>query len=194
MRRAALTTLAVASLPAVAQAHSALGRPIGFAAGFAHPFAGPDHALAMVSVGLWGAFLGRPLVAALPVVFPGFMALGALAGLAGAPLPPVELGIAGSVLALGLAVALRVRAPVWTACLIVGAFGLFHGYAHGVELPVSADPGAYCAGFVLATGLLHVGGVALGVLREWTLGERLVQAAGVGVALAGLAFLWGAAA
>jgi len=185
--------LLLLATPAPAWAHGALGEPTGFAAGFAHPFGGADHLLAMVAVGLWGAFLGRPLVAALPVVFPAFMALGALAGMAGAPLPPSEAGIAVSLVALGLAVGFAVRAPVWAACLVVGMFGLFHGHAHGRELPVSADPGAYCAGFVLATGLLHLGGIVLGAARRLDWGERVLRGAGLAMAVSGLLFLRAAA-
>ena len=109
-------------------------------AGFVHPFTGVDHLLAMVSVGLWGAFLGRPLIAALPVIFPAVMAVGALLAMIGMPQPPIELGIAISVLVLGLAIATAWRAPVWLACVIVAVFALFHGFAHGTEIPSLADP------------------------------------------------------
>lgn len=181
--------LALLLAPPPAWAHDALGRAGGFAAGFGHPFAGLDHLLAMVAVGLWGAFLGRPLVTALPVIFPGLMALGALAALAGLPPPPVEAAIALSVLALGAAVGLGLKAPVWAACAIVGAFGFCHGYAHGRELPSSADPGAYCAGFVLATGLLHAAGIALGAVRTLHWGDGLLRLAGAAIAVGGVLFL-----
>jgi hydrogenase/urease accessory protein HupE len=93
----------------------------------------------MISVGLWGAFLGRPLIYALPVVFPVMMVMGAIMGMFVVPLPSVELGIALSVLMLGGCIALPVRAPVWSACVIVAIFAVFHGYAHGKELPSAAD-------------------------------------------------------
>src|SRR5882757_4362785 len=150
--------------PAVA--HTGTGLAGGFVSGFRHPFAGADHLLAMFSVGLWGAFLGRPLIYALPVVFPAMMVVGAIMGMFVVPLPPVELGIALSVVVLGGCIALSVRAPVWAASIIVAVFAVFHGYAHGKELPSAADPVSYSAGFVLATGLLHVAGICLGFLND----------------------------
>jgi urease accessory protein len=139
---------------------------------------GFDHLLAMVAVGLWGAVLGRPLIAALPVIFPAFMVVGGLLGIAGAPMAPVEIGIALSVLLLGAAIAARFVAPVWLACLLVGVFGLFHGYAHGQELPVSADPTAYGLGFVLATGALHGGGHRPGLAGPQTRGTAGLASGG----------------
>jgi urease accessory protein len=160
-----------------AAAHTGTGLPGGLVSGFIHPFSGIDHLLAMVSVGLWGAFLGRPLIYVLPVVFPAMMVAGAIMGMFVVPLPPVEIGIALSVLVLGGCIALSVRAPVWAASLVVALFAVFHGYAHGKELPSAADPVSYSAGFVLATGLLHVSGICLGYhgpidspLRSWCSG------------------------
>jgi urease accessory protein len=189
-RRVLILALIAAALTAApAHAHEGTGLAGGFSAGFVHPLTGFDHMLAMVAVGLWGAYLGRPLVAALPVIFPSLMALGALLGMADAPLPPVEAGIALSVLVLGLAIALALRPPNGVACLIVGVFGLFHGYAHGRELPSAADPVGYSAGFVLSTGLLHIAGVGLGVLKERAWGARLVTGAGVLIACSGVYFI-----
>jgi urease accessory protein len=105
------------------------------------------------------------------------------------PAPPVEIGIALSVVVLGLCIALAVRAPVWAAAAVVGAFALFHGYAHGRELPSAADPVGYSLGFVLATGLLHVAGIGLGTLKARRGGELLIRALGGAVALAGGGFL-----
>jgi urease accessory protein len=149
-----------------AAAHTGTGLAGGFVSGFKHPFTGPDHLLAMVSVGLWGAFLGRPLIHALPVIFPGVMVGGAAMGMLGMPLPPVEIGIALSVLVLGGCIALSLRAPVGAASLIVATFAVFHGYAHGRELPSAADPIGYSVGFVLATGLLHLLGIGIGFLND----------------------------
>ncbi len=185
-------TLGLALLSAPALAHAGTGLPGGFASGFLHPLSGPDHMLAMVSVGLWGAFLGRPLVFALPMIFPAMMAVGGAAGMANLGLPPVELGIAVSVLVLGLMIAFAVRAPVWIACLIVAVFALFHGYAHGKELPSAADPVGYSLGFVLATGMLHVAGIALGLLKVKPWGASALRAGGGVIALAGVWFLVGA--
>ena len=177
MKRATLLLLLAA---APASAHSGTGLPGGFAAGLLHPLTGPDHLLAMVAVGLWGAFLGRPLIYLLPVIFPAMMVAGAELGMLDAPMPPVELGIAVSVLTLGVAIALGWKAPVWLACPIAAAFALFHGYAHGRELPSAADPFGYSAGFVLATGGLHVFGILIGTLK--------MRSLGVGIAGAGLWF------
>ncbi len=178
--------------PRAASAHMGTGLPGGFPSGFVHPLSGADHMLAMVSVGIWGAFLGRPLVFALPMIFPAMMAVGGAAGMAGIGLPPVELGIAVSVLVLGAMILFAVRAPVWVACLIVAVFALFHGYAHGAELPSAADPIGYSVGFVLATGLLHVLGIGIGLLRVKRAGEIALRAVGAGIAGAGMWFLMAA--
>lgn len=173
--------------PAVA--HDGTGLAGGFVAGFLHPVSGFDHMLAMVSVGLWGAFLGRPLLIVLPMVFPALMAVGAALGMVGAPLPPVELGIAASVITLGALILFAVRAPIAIACAIVAVFALFHGYAHGTELPSAADPIGYTAGFVICTGLLHVAGIALGTLRESAAGAILLRSFGGVIALTGAWFM-----
>jgi urease accessory protein len=149
-----------------AMSHTGTGLAGGFVPGFMHPLTGLDHLLAMVSVGLWGAFLGPPLIQTLPVVFPVMMVGGALLAMFGVPLPPVESGIALSVFVLGICIALRFEAPVWIAATIVACFAVFHGYAHGRELPSAADPLGYSMGFVLATGLLHVAGIGLGFLSD----------------------------
>ena len=162
--------------------------------GFTHPLSGVDHLLAMVSVGLWGAFLGRPLIVLLPVIFPAVMAVGGVFGMANVPLPPVEVGIALSVLVLGVMIAGAVRAPVWLACTIVAVFAIFHGYAHGKELPSAADPIGYSVGFVLATGLLHLAGIGLGLINDRPGGAVMTRSMGGGIALAGVYFLWTALA
>jgi urease accessory protein len=177
-------------LPMPAAAHMGTGLPGGFESGFVHPFSGIDHLLAMVSVGLWGAFLGRLLIYVLPVVFPAMMVAGAIMGMFAVPLPPVEMGIALSVLVLGGCIALSVKAPVWTACLIVAVFAVFHGYAHGKELPSAADPTAYSVGFVLATGLLHVSGICLGLLNELPRGIVVTRTVGGIIAMLGVWFLY----
>ena len=158
-------------------------------AGIAHPFAGLDHLLAMVSVGLWGAFLGRPLIVLLPVLFPAVMALGGALAIAGAVIPPVEIGIAVSVLVLGILIAGAVRAPIWLACGIIAGFAIFHGYAHGQELPSAADPIGYSVGFVFATGLLHLAGIALGLLNTQPGGVWVTRGAGALIAASGAWFL-----
>jgi urease accessory protein len=173
-----------------ASAHMGTGLPGGFVSGFKHPFSGLDHLLAMVSVGLWGAFLGRPLIYALPMIFPGMMVIGAIMAMFVVPMPPVEIGIAVSVLVLGGCIALAVRAPIWAACLIVALFAIFHGYAHGQELPSAADPIGYSAGFVLATGLLHVTGICLGTLNHRRYGVWATRSLGGVIGMFGAWFLY----
>ena len=167
-------------------AHTGAGVAGGFTAGFMHPLSGLDHLLAMVSVGIWGAFLGRPLIWALPVAFPLIMVVGGVLGILGIPLPFVEIGVSGSVIALGLAIAAAWRAPAVIAVAIIAVFALFHGHAHGTELPHAAEPAAYASGFVLATGLLHVSGIAIGLLLGLPGGTMLLRGAGAMIALAGV--------
>ena len=172
-----------------ALAHSEAVHGAGLTAGFLHPLTGPDHVVAMVSVGLWGSVLGPPALWALPVAFPLVMAVGGLLGLLGVPIPGVETGIALSGVVLGLMVLFEVRAPLWLAALIVSAFAIFHGHAHGSELPPGSNALLYSLAFVVATGLLHLGGILIGETRRWRGGRRFVQAADGGVALTGLFFL-----
>jgi urease accessory protein len=161
----------------------------GFSSGFRHPLFGFDHLLAMLAVGIWGAQMGGRLVWALPVTFPLVMALGGIAGISGFNLSHVELGIALSVLALGLVIALALRPPEPLALILIAVFAIFHGYAHGVELPQAADPASYAVGFVIATGLIHVAGIGIG-LTLGKLYEGLVSR-GLGglIAVAGIYFL-----
>lgn len=173
-----------------AAAHTGTGLAGGFVSGFEHPLTGFDHLLAMVCVGLWGAFLGRPLIYALPVVFPVVMVFGAALGMFAVGLPSVEIGVAASVLVLGVCIAMSLRAPVWVACVIVGAFAIFHGYAHGRELPSAADPIGYSAGFVLATGMLHVVGIGIGFLNERPGGLAFTRALGAVIGAVGAWFLY----
>jgi urease accessory protein len=181
--------LLLALSPLAAFAHAEQGHGGGFVAGFLHPITGPDHVVAMVAVGLWGAVLGPPAIWVLPVAFPLVMAFGGLLGLLGVPIPGVEIGIAASGLVLGQMVLFEVRAPLWLAALIVAAFAVFHGHAHGSELPAGSNALLYSLAFVLATGLLHLMGILVGEARRWPGGRRFVQAAGGVVALAGLFFL-----
>jgi urease accessory protein len=173
-----------------AAAHTGTGLAGGFVPGLLHPFTGLDHLLAMVCVGLWGAFLGPPLIQVLPIVFPLMMVGGAALGMLGLPVPPVEIGIALSVLVLGGCIALALRAPVRTAAVIVAAFAVFHGYAHGKELPSAADPIGYSAGFTLATGMLHVLGIGIGFLRDRPGGALAIRGLGGIIGAAGVWFLF----
>jgi urease accessory protein len=193
-RVGAAVALALVLAPVAALAHQETGQAAGFLAGLAHPVSGLDHVLAMIAVGLWGAVLGPPAIWVLPVAFPMVMAFGGLMGLLGFPLPGVEIGIAVSAVVLGALVLAEVRPPLWLAALIVAFFAIFHGHAHGRELPEGTSALLYSLGFVVATGLLHAFGILLGVAHRWAAGRRLVQLAGGGVALAGLFFLWRAVA
>ncbi len=190
MRAVRVLVAAAVLLPLPALAHTGEGTG-GFLAGLAHPMFGPDHVVAMVAVGLWGAFLGAPAIWLLPIVFPLVMALGGVLGILGVPLPAVETGIASSAIVLGLMVALAARPPLIVAAVLVGAFAVFHGYAHGKELPDGASAVAFSAGFVIATGLLHLGGVAFGLLTRWPAGQVAVRGAGGVLALVGAAYLGG---
>lgn len=175
-----------------ALAHSGGGYGGGFVSGFVHPILGWDHVAAMIAVGLWGAFLGAPSIWILPVVFPMVMAFGAVLGILGVPVPAVETGIALSAVVLGLMIAFAVKAPIWMSAVLVGLFAIFHGYAHGTELPASANIFAYAVGFVIATGILHMIGIAFGLLVKWPAGRVAVRSAGGAISLAGVAFLVGA--
>jgi urease accessory protein len=161
----------------------------GFGAGFEHPLTGADHFLAMFAVGIWGAQMGGRAVWALPVTFPLIMAMGGLAGMLGMPLPHVELGIALSILALGSAIAFGWHPAEAIALILIGAFAICHGYAHGVELPNAADPADYAAGFVIATGMIHLLGVGVGLALNKPVEGRLSRALGAVIAAGGVYFL-----
>jgi urease accessory protein len=178
----------------LAWAHTEHAGAAGFLSGLAHPLSGLDHVLAMVAVGLWGAQLGAPAVWLLPVTFPMVMAFGGMLGLAGVSLPGVEIGIALSALLLGLAVLTEARPPLGGAAALVGGFAIFHGYAHGTELPPGASGLLYSMGFVIATGTLHAAGIAIGLVHRWTAGRLALRLAGTIVATAGVFFLWRAIA
>lgn len=174
-----------------AYAHESAGITGGFISGFTHPLFGWDHVVAMVAVGLWGASLGKKAIWVLPVVFPLVMAFGGALGVVGIDIPEVERGIALSAIVLGAMVAFSVRAPVVVAALIVGTFAIFHGHAHGTELPNAASPLAYSIGFVLSTGLLHIFGIVFGFLIRWPAGKTTIKIAGALISLVGLGFLTG---
>jgi urease accessory protein len=188
--RIILLILASALLaPATVLAYNPAGVAGGFASGFMHPLTGIDHILAMVAVGIWGAQLGAPAIWALPVAFPLVMSVGGAMGVRGVLLPGVEIGIAASALLLGLMIFSGARPRLVAAALLVSFFAIFHGYTHGTELPRAANPLAYGAGFVLATGLLHVSGIAMGLIHRWPLGARALRLTGGCISLAGLFLL-----
>ncbi len=182
-----LPTILLATPALAHQAAPAMGS--GFRAGLEHPVLGLDHLLAMFAVGVWGAQMGGRRVWELPVAFPMVMAAGGALGIAGVPLPAVEPAIALSMAVLGLAILAAWKAPEWAALVIVGAFAVFHGYAHGTELPALADPVYYALGFVVATGVIHIAGIGFGMALRAPLGGWIARFSGGAIAIAGLWFI-----
>jgi len=177
-----------------AWAHAPAGGAAGFISGLLHPVSGLDHVLAMVAVGLWGAQLGAPAIWLLPITFPLMMAVGGFLGLLGVPLPGVEVGIAVSAVVLGAVVAFESRPPLPWVAVLVAFFALFHGHAHGTELPAGQSGLLYSIGFVVATGGLHAAGITIGLVQRWGSGRLVLRAAGAAVSAAGVFFLWRALA
>ncbi|WP_257572429.1 HupE/UreJ family protein [Janthinobacterium sp. UMAB-56] len=176
-KTAAVATLCLLALPAMA--HPGHGESAGFLAGFAHPFTGIDHLLAMLGVGLWGGQQRRSLVQ--PATFLGMMLLGAVTGMAGLTVPGLETGIAATVALLGLAIALALALPNWLGMGIVGMFALAHGNAHGQELPAASA----AFGFMLASATLLCAGRFIGQV----LAERVLRLAGVALTAAGMVLM-----
>lgn len=179
-------------LPMMVFAHTdgAADATQGFLTGMMHPVTGIDHVIAMVAVGLWGAQLGMPALWVLPVAFPMIMALGGALGAIGIGLPGVEIGIALSGVFLGAMVLFNIRMPLWAALIPVSIFAIFHGHAHGTEMPEFSQPILYAAGFVIATGLLHICGIAVGWLWNWPAGQWIVRGVGAVIAVLGAYFLF----
>lgn len=181
--------------PSLAFAHTGVGQTVGFVHGFTHPVSGLDHVLAMVLVGVLAWQLGGRAPWLVPTTFVSVMAAAGALGMMGISVPFVEAGIASSVIVLGAVVALGIRAPVAIAAGVVGLFAIFHGHAHGSEMPAAAGGITYAAGFMLATAALHIAGIALGYLvgkvteRQGAIVTRwaggLAAVAGIGL-LAGL--------
>jgi urease accessory protein len=171
-------------LASPAAAHVGLSHVTGFASGFTHPLSGLDHLAAMIAVGLWAGQQGGKAQYIVPTAFVSTMVLGGMLGMAGVPMPGVECGIAASVLVLGLLTASALEIPTGAASGLVGLFALFHGYAHGAEMPSSAAGLEYGLGFVISTALLHCVGVGLAVSMQ----AKTTRYAGAAIALTG-AFL-----
>ena len=177
-----------------AQAHVEQGQAAGFVTGLEHPWSGLDHVLAMIAVGLWGAQLGNPAIWVLPITFPMVMSFGAMMGLLGIPLPGIEIGIALSAILLGAMVLGEVKPKLFVAAIMVGIFAIFHGHAHGTELPAGQSGLLYSMGFVIATGVLHGIGIVIGLIHRWPAGKLALRAAGAFIAAMGFFFLWQAVA
>jgi urease accessory protein len=186
-----LIAAVLVAIPELASAHIGAGTMGygGFTSGLVHPVTGLDHVVAMVAVGLWGAILGAPAIWALPIAFPLIMTFGAVLGVLGVPLPGIETGIAASGIVLGSMVMLNARPPLAVALVLISVFAIFHGHAHGAELPETGIPVYFVAGFVISTGLLHLSGIALGLLLRWPAGRVAVRGAGAGIAAVGVYFL-----
>jgi urease accessory protein len=180
--------------PASVLAHVEQGQAVGFITGLEHPWSGLDHVLAMIAVGIWGAQLGNPALWILPVTFPMVMSLGAMMGLLGIPLPGIEIGIAVSAILLGSMVLGEVKPKLYIAAVMVGFFAIFHGHAHGTELPAGQSGLLYSMGFVIATGVLHGIGITIGLIHRWPAGKLALRGAGAFIAAMGFVFLWQAVA
>lgn len=187
---ASLVAVFVLLSPSSAFAHQQFGPTMSLMTGLRHPWSGLDHVLAMIAVGIWGAQLGNPALWVLPVTFPLVMSMGAMLALLGIPLPGTEIGIALSAILLGAMVVGEVRPRMLVAAALVGFFAIFHGHAHGVELPAGQSGMSYSMGFVIGTGCLHAIGIAIGLSHRWPAGRLALRAAGAVIALMGVTFLW----
>lgn len=197
-RKHAFVSLAVVGATLLAStgawAHPGHGGATGFAHGVMHPFGGIDHVLAMVAVGLLAVTIGGRGIWALPLTFMGVMALGGMLGADGVSLPYAEVGIALSVVCLGATIAAGWRLPLAAALTMVALFGLFHGYAHGAEMPQALSALTYGLGFLAATGALHGVGIGIGIAAQAggaRIARRLAAAGGAAIAVAGTGLLAG---
>jgi len=193
-RSAQALALLAACWAQAASAHVQQAEAAGLLTGLLHPVSGFDHVLAMVAVGLWGAQLGMPAIWVLPVAFPLVMAMGGMLGFLGVPIPGIEVGIAASAVVLGAAVAFELRPPLVVAALVVGCFAIFHGHAHGTELPPGQSALLYSLGFVIATGSLHALGIGIGTVHSRPGGRQLLRAAGAAISAGCAFFMWRALA
>jgi len=186
VQRGAFLLAAATLLPSLAHAHVGAGDTHGFVHGFGHPLGGLDHLCAMIAVGLWAAQMGGRAIWAVPLTFVSVMVLGGMLGMAHINLPFVEQGILLSVLVLGVLIAAAVRLPLVASAVIVGLFAVFHGFAHGAEMPDTASGLEYALGFVLATTLLHSIGIAVGVGIQKISQPLVVRLAGAAIVVCGL--------
>ena len=174
-----------------ALAHVRQGQTQGLLTGLAHPLSGLDHMLAMIAVGLWGAQLGSPALWLLPVTFPLVMSIGGFLAQVGVHVPGVEIGVALSALLLGLMVAFEAKPNLPLAAALVAVFAIFHGHAHGTELPPEQSGLTYSIGFVISTGCLHLAGITMGLAYKWRAGQLAIRLIGAAVAVGGAIFLAG---
>ena len=184
--RSVLLMVAGALLPSFAYAHVGAGEASGFMHGLTHPISGLDHICAMVAVGLWAAQMGGKSVWAVPLTFVSVMVMGGTLGMIGISLPFTEQGIILSVLMLGVLIAASIRLPLLLSSVMVGLFAVFHGYAHGAEMPESASAMTYALGFILSTATLHTMGIMFGLGMQKLVHKQVVRWAGASVALCGV--------
>jgi urease accessory protein len=195
LKLAAGVVALIALMVQEASAHTGVGDASGLVHGMIHPVTGIDHVLTMVTVGLFAAHLGGRALWLVPASFVAMMAFGGALGFYGVALPFIETGIACSVVVLGIVVALQTSLPLTAAMGLVGAFAVLHGHAHGTEMPMDISALGYGLGFLLATALLHVVGIGLGLALgrlSHRSARRLSQVGGAGIAVAGVALLFGA--
>lgn len=188
----ALPVLLALLLPSFAHAHVGASEASGWMHGLSHPFGGLDHVCAMIAVGLWAAQMGGRAVWRVPLAFVSVMMLGGLLGMAAIPVPFIEAGIVMSLLVLGVLIAAAVRLPLPVSIAMVGVFALFHGYAHGAEMPQSVSGLGYAGGFMLATALLHASGMGIALFLKQMGRVKLLRATGAAIASCG-SYLWFAA-
>ncbi len=173
-------------LPGMALAHTGVGETTGFMHGVGHPIGGADHLLAMIAVGIWAAQIGGRALWVVPCTFVGVMIFGGILGFSGVPVPFIEQGILLSVLILGVLIAGAFKLPLVYSAMIVGLFAIFHGHAHGAEMPAAITAASYTLGFALATAILHLAGMGLGVFVSRIKLPALTRFAGGAIALSGV--------
>ena len=184
---ALLTTLcAICFLPVSALAHTGVGPTTGFGAGFIHPVSGADHLFALVAVGIWAAQMGGRAAWAVPCTFVSMMVAGGALGMSGVHVPFIEAGILASVVVLGLLIAGAFKLPLVVSGTLVGIFAVFHGHAHGSEMPIAIEAVSYSGGFALATSLLHATGILAGAALRKLNREKFTRFAGYAIALGGV--------
>jgi urease accessory protein len=193
MKKILLVTVLLALTANPVLAHVGAGSAASFAAGVAHPLSGADHVAVMVAVGLWAALKGGRALWVWPATFVGMMLIGGTIGMAQMPLPYAEPAILASVVALGILVMLAMDLPVWAGALVIGAFAVFHGYAHGTEVPETVSGAEYMAGFVAATASLHTLGIGFALLMNRLHARTLVRVTGFACVLLGVGLFAGVA-
>lgn len=188
-----LMALLFAAIPGVAYAHDGTNLGLGgFLSGIVHPVLGYDHLLAMLSVGIISAQIGGRAIWTVPATFVSVMAVGGILGLINIGLNVTELGIAVSLVILGLVIAAERKIPTLIVMIGVGFFAIFHGYAHGTEMPDTAEPFLYALGFLVGTALIHIAGVVIGdISRHYERGKVVLRVGGALIAVVGLLFIFG---